>query len=140
VTAYGNIHKLRRIIQLIAPDKNLGWLREIEQDLDWAKQPKSKFDRIVDSDRVVRAGLTLMEEAEMAEHLTPLKRARNYRDGLMVALLAIMPIRPEKLFRAQDRQESRQIPQQLASHYSSRRYQIRPRRRTLGAEIPCCLP
>jgi site-specific recombinase XerD len=34
-----------------------------------------------------------MEEAEAAHHLTSLKRARGYRNGLMIAFLAVMPIR-----------------------------------------------
>ncbi|QIG47577.1 site-specific integrase [Nordella sp. HKS 07] len=93
VTVYGSIRKLRRFVQLVAPDMDLGWLQEIEQDLDWAKQPTSKFDRIVDSDRIVQAGMTLMAEAETAHHLTPLRRAHNYRNGLMIAFLAILPIR-----------------------------------------------
>jgi len=93
VTVYGSIHKLRRFVQLVAPARDLGWLQEIEQDLDWTKQPKSKFDRIVDSHRIVQAGMTLMAEAETAHHLTPLRRARNYRDGLMIAFLAVLPIR-----------------------------------------------
>ena len=57
VTVYGNIHKLRRFTQLIAPAKDLEWLKDLEQDLDWAKRPRSKFDRIVYSDRIVQAGL-----------------------------------------------------------------------------------
>ena len=65
VTVYGNIHKLRRFTQLIAPGKDLEWLKELEQDLDWAKRPSSKVDRIVYSDRIVQAGLTLMVEAEV---------------------------------------------------------------------------
>ncbi len=67
MTVYGNIHKLRRFTQLIAPAKDLKWLKELEQDLDWAKRPSSKVDRIVYSDRIVQAGLALMVEAEAAQ-------------------------------------------------------------------------
>ena len=34
-----------------------------------------------------------MVEAEAAHHVTPLKRARGFRNGLMIAFLAVMPIR-----------------------------------------------
>lgn len=98
VTLYGNIYKLRRFTQLIAPNRDLEWLNELEQDLDWAKRPRSKFERIVDSDRIVQAGLALMEEAESAHHLTPLKRARGYRNGLMIVFLAVMPIRLKNFY------------------------------------------
>src|SRR5215213_1684685 len=33
VTVYGSVYKLRRITQLIAPENDLSWLREIENDL-----------------------------------------------------------------------------------------------------------
>ena len=33
VTVYGSIQKLRRITQLIAPDRDVVWLIEIERDL-----------------------------------------------------------------------------------------------------------
>ena len=33
VTVYGSILKLRRIVQLIAPDRDIGWLIEIERQL-----------------------------------------------------------------------------------------------------------
>jgi site-specific recombinase XerD len=93
VTVYGSISKLRRIVQLIAPDRDLGWLIEIERDLAFDMKPKSKCDRLVLTEVLVEAGLTLIAEAEANEKLTKLTRARMVRNGLMVALLACCPIR-----------------------------------------------
>jgi integrase len=92
VTLYGSIYKLRRVTEIIAPNLDLAWLREIENDLAFAMQPRSKMNRLVLAEALVEAGLTLMAEAE-AYARTPLQRATMYRNGLMVALLACCPIR-----------------------------------------------
>ena len=93
VTTHGSIAKLRRIAELLNPRIDLNWLREIENDLALEMEPAPKFDRIVTSDRIILAGLTLTQEAETANAMTPLKRAHSYRNGLMIALLGLCPIR-----------------------------------------------
>jgi integrase len=93
VTAYGTIYKLRRIAQLLCPATSLEWLMEIEKDLDLMKRPKSKLGRFVYSHELVEAGLALMHEANEISLKSLLVRARQYRDGLMIALLAMHPIR-----------------------------------------------
>jgi integrase len=95
VTLYGSIYKLRRVAQLIAPNPDFTWLAEIEKDLALVMRPRSKFDRMVLSEVLVEAGLTLISEAGSSEVLTNLARARQVRNGLMVALLALCPIRPK---------------------------------------------
>jgi site-specific recombinase XerD len=92
VTVYGSIQKLRRFVQLIAPDRELGWLIEIERELYSEQRPLPKWDRVVTTDVLVDAGQTLMTEAEISTRPT-LTRARMFRNGLMVALLAYCPIR-----------------------------------------------
>jgi len=93
VTVYGSIQKLRRMAQLIAPSQEIAWLVELERDLAVEMRPRPKWDRIVTSDELVRAGLTLVAEGKLALHLPKLTQARMVRDGLMVALLACCPIR-----------------------------------------------
>ena len=88
VTVYGSIQKLRRITQLIAPERDLAWLMEIERELFSQMRPKSKWDRVVLTEIIVEAGLTLIAEAETRRKLTKLTRARMVRNGLMQALLA----------------------------------------------------
>jgi integrase len=92
VTVYGSIHKLRRIVQLIAPDSDIGWLIDIERELFSEMRPRSKWDRTVYTEVLEEAGLTLMAEAEMSER-PRLTRARMFRNGLMITLLAHCPIR-----------------------------------------------
>jgi site-specific recombinase XerD len=93
VTVYGSIHKLRRASELMTPGQAFVWLREIENDLALDMRPRSKFDRLVLIEILVEAGLSLIAEAETATKLTDLQRARQFRNGLMVALLAFCPIR-----------------------------------------------
>jgi site-specific recombinase XerD len=90
VTVYGSIQKLRRFVQLIAPGSNLGWL--IERQLHSERRPRPKWERVVTTDALVDAGRTLMAEAEITKR-PKLTRARMFRNGLMVALLAYCPIR-----------------------------------------------
>jgi site-specific recombinase XerD len=92
VTVYGSIQKLRRFVQLIAPGKDLDWLIEVERQLYSERRPRSKWDRVVTTDVLVDAGRTLMAEAEITKR-PKLTRARMFRNGLMVALLAYCPIR-----------------------------------------------
>jgi integrase len=93
VTVHGSICRLRRVAKFIAPDRDFTWLLEIAKDLALVARPRSKFDRLVLSEVLVEAGLTLMHEAEHVPKMTNLRRAAQYRNGLMVAMLAVCPIR-----------------------------------------------
>jgi integrase len=93
VTLYNSISKLRRMAQILVPDLDLPWLIEIENDLALVMVPRSKFDRLVLTDVLIEAGLTLVEEASCSPNMSSLERARQHRNGLMVAMLAYHPIR-----------------------------------------------
>jgi integrase len=92
VTVYNSIRKLRRAAQLLAPGLDLTWLIEIEKDLALVMVPRSKYDRLVLTGVLIDAGLTLVEEAKCSS-MSSLKRARQHRNGLMIAMLAHHPIR-----------------------------------------------
>ena len=92
VTAWNCIYKLRRAAQLVSPKTNFTWLVEIERDLELMQEPRSKLNRFVYAEQVVKAGLTLVVEAKNFTE-TPVKRARAIRNGLMIALLAANPTR-----------------------------------------------
>jgi integrase len=57
------------------------------------ERPKDGFDRVVLTERLVEAGLTLIGEADADIDGLRLRRALLVRNGLMVALLALCPIR-----------------------------------------------
>ena len=92
VTLHGSIAKLRRASEILCPTENFYWLRQIENDLAMDMRPASKFDRMVDSQAIVEAGLALMHWADTAA-CSQLRQAELYRNGLMIALLAVCPIR-----------------------------------------------
>jgi integrase len=92
VTVYNCIYKLRRAAELLTPEIDYSWLAEIEKDLALVMVPKSKFDRLVFTQRLVDAGMTLIAEAQRFAK-NDLARAIGVRNGLMVAILAFDPIR-----------------------------------------------
>ncbi len=95
VTVWNSVYKLRRAAELLAPALDFSWLAEIEKDIALVMEPSSKLDRLVLAERLVKAGLTLVTEAlEFARD--DLACARGVRNGLMVALLALRPIRLKK--------------------------------------------
>ena len=92
VTVWNCIYKLRRASELMAPGIDFRWLSEIEKDIAFTMQPRSKYDRLVLSERLLEAALTLIEEAEQSD-CAPLDRATRVRNATMIALLSLCPIR-----------------------------------------------
>jgi integrase len=93
VTTYGSIYKLRRASELIDPGRDLSWLADIEKELAMMMRPRSKADRLILTEVLVEAGLILIAEAENSRKISKLRQARQVRNGLMVAMLAMHPIR-----------------------------------------------
>src|SRR5262249_17373332 len=92
VTVWNCIYKLRRASELLAPTVDFTWLAEIEKDVDLVSVPRPKYDRLVSTDRLFEAGLTLIREAQQFAP-NQLALARGVRNGLMVAILAFHPMR-----------------------------------------------
>jgi integrase len=92
VTVWNSVYKLRRAAQLIVPGRDFGWLTEIEKDVALVMEPRPKADRLVLAERLVEAGVTLIREAEMFSK-TAHARATGVRNGLLIVLLALHPIR-----------------------------------------------
>jgi integrase len=93
VTVQGSIYKLRWACALLDPARDLSWLADIEKDLALVMRPRSKADRWVLTEVLVEAGWTLIAEAENSRKMSKLGQARQARNGLMVAILAMHPIR-----------------------------------------------
>jgi integrase len=92
VTLWNSVYKLRRASELMATDTDFAWLAEIERDIAVVMQPRSKDDRLVMADRLLEAGLALIHDAEVSAK-TANGQARGVRNGLMIALLALHPLR-----------------------------------------------
>jgi integrase len=93
VTRASYISRIRRVATILAPGRDLAWLGEVEADLRYEARPRPKYHRLVSSDRLLALGLELIGRGEASGHVTDLTRARLVRDGLMIALLALCPIR-----------------------------------------------
>ncbi len=84
---------LRRAARYMVPGLDLDWLNEIAKDLALVAHPRSKSDRWVLPERLIKAGLTLIHEAEHSKTMTKLAQATQVRNGLMVAMLGFHSIR-----------------------------------------------
>lgn len=87
------LEKTARMARILSPEKDFGWLREIVLELKGQARPRAKQGRIVTSDRLHALGVGLMAQAEATTDRTLMQRAILFRQGLMVALLALCPIR-----------------------------------------------
>lgn len=97
VTRWSYLQKILRVADILAPDRDFHWLGEIVADLRYEAQPRPKHRRIVTSNRLLALGLELIARGESSEGLTGLRRARLFRDGLMIAILSVSPIRLKNL-------------------------------------------
>ena len=83
-------------IQAMLPDKDISQYQLILRSLRRDIKPKAKHHRIVDSSRLFGLGLSLMDQA-MPNTSRSIDKAIQYRDGLIIALLAARPIRRRTL-------------------------------------------
>jgi site-specific recombinase XerD len=92
VTTWNCIYKLRRTAQLLNPKFDFAWLLETERELALVMTPRSKFDRLALTQRLVEAGLTLIAEADRHGR-SDFGRAQVIRNGLMIVILGLTHIR-----------------------------------------------
>lgn len=99
VTVLHRIESLARAAGALAPECDWAWLWAIARRLQrTAVSTRLKHPRLVGADKLFALGCELMAEAENSAEegragAPPWRRAVNYRDGLMVALLAARPLR-----------------------------------------------
>jgi integrase/recombinase XerD len=87
------ITRLHSMASALTPGAELGWLLAGATRLRRRAVPvKSKLPRLVESDRLLEAGMAMMAEAT-DRPLSPRTRALRYRDGLLIAFLALRPVR-----------------------------------------------
>lgn len=79
--------------RLIAPDWNWDWLRALKSRLLARAKPQDRFDRLVPPWFLLDLGIELMDWADAAADVRQRVRDIAYRDGLLIALLSIWPLR-----------------------------------------------
>jgi len=98
VTVFMRVVDLLSVAQAAAPDRDWEWLRRIRRRLEACLAPvRNKQARIVPSRALFELGQQLMETAPMMTHISPRPAAVQYRDGLLIALLASRPLRMKNM-------------------------------------------
>jgi integrase/recombinase XerD len=90
------IHHLRGAFRLICPENDWSWLLTIANRMGAITPKKPPLHNQVTSERLYALGIELMAHAtdqSDAAGQTSKTHAIEYRDGLMIALMALMPLR-----------------------------------------------
>lgn len=97
-TVAGRLKQLGRMLQMIAPEGDWGWIVRAADRLHSKAEP-SRDRRLImqPPEDILSLGLDLMDAAENDRFRTACDRATLFRDGLLVALLVQRPIRRANL-------------------------------------------
>lgn len=95
-----DLDHLRGALKLVCPDTDWSWLLTITKRIAATAPRKSGKYHLVTSDRLYALGIELMDatvaKADAAERVCK-AHAFQYRDGLVIALLALIPVRRRTL-------------------------------------------
>jgi integrase len=91
------IERLHHAARLIDPDGGWTWLKAIIQGLSARAEPIDRFDRLVPPWQTFDLGIELMDSASTFTRTDHRARELRYRDGLIIALLSLWPIRRRSL-------------------------------------------
>jgi hypothetical protein len=90
------LQKLRLTLKIICPKHNWSWLKTVAKRIDADALPLHNGTKGITSAELYAVGVSLMKTAEdalLSSRHVSLKNALLYRDGLMIALLALVPLR-----------------------------------------------
>lgn len=94
------LHTLRQVLGYMFPDRDWSWLKTVAKRIQAGAIPLRDATRGVTSAELSAVGVALMADAEeewfASDHVT-LECAIQYRDGLIIALLAAVPLRRRTL-------------------------------------------
>jgi site-specific recombinase XerD len=96
VTVKTQIKWLWDAIRVMAPDDDWDWLKTIVRQVSYRTKQQTQ-PPVVDSQCLFNLGLDLMRSAEVDDSTKEIVRATQYRDGLIIALLASRPLRRRTL-------------------------------------------
>ncbi len=92
------VERLYMSARSMMPDRDWGWLKRIKTRLHAAAPARTPAGPVITSVQLLKAGLHLMNENRPASDKTfTIQQAVAYRDGLVAALVAYVPIRPRNL-------------------------------------------
>ena len=85
---FNYVKHLYDAIRVMAPTADWSWLRELAKRLGQRIVRRPKRERMRDGDQLLDLGIGLMESAEENPSLPLMLRTVQYRDGLIIAILA----------------------------------------------------
>jgi integrase len=85
--------RLYAAARLIAPTTDWRWLKSIKARLAFRALPEDRFDRLVPPVQTLNFGIELMDTADTLPIDGHKQREIQYRDGLLVTILSLWPIR-----------------------------------------------
>ena len=97
ITIATAVHLLHAAAKLIAPSTDWAWLRSIKSRLGYRAWPEDRFDRLVPPLQTLNFGIELMDAALKQANSPNKRREIQYRDGLMLALESLWPMRRRSL-------------------------------------------
>jgi integrase/recombinase XerD len=83
------------MLSVLAPQRDWTWLRQWQYRYQKRAVAREKRHKMVHPVRLLELGIGLMDSAEIVAR--PDERARQYRDGLLIALLTCRPLRRRSL-------------------------------------------
>jgi integrase/recombinase XerD len=93
-TIWGYINDLNNVAYRLMPNHNWDWLRQIANRLHLTVRPRPYLEtQLVPIQELYQTGLSLIEQSQSSKPRRPSCIHVDYRDGLMIALLASMPVR-----------------------------------------------
>lgn len=95
-TILSRLEELDEMAKVVGPKRNWSFINRLAAKVRARpKPPSTKQARLVGSDELVAIGLSVMEAAE--DKGSPRCKAVRFRDGLIIALLALRPMRRKNL-------------------------------------------
>jgi len=95
-TVWNDVKSVYDAMRLLAPDHDWTWLRTVKARLE-RRLPPRRAGPVVDSGRLLDLGIRLMDEAIGKAVLAERPALVAYRDGLIIAFLAMRPLRRRTL-------------------------------------------
>ena len=91
------VTQLYNAARLIGPDRDWCWLKALKRRLLLRGKPEDRFERLVPAHKTFELGMTLMEKATGLPTGGTMEREIQFRDGLIIAILSLWPIRRRSL-------------------------------------------
>ncbi len=92
-TVAHNIDNLHYAACLIASDRDWSWLASIRRRIAARAEPEDRFGRLIPAWQTLDFGIELMDKALTLPSTGHKEAELQYRDGLIIALLSLWPIR-----------------------------------------------